>query len=76
LLPGSEERIFDKFYRASPNADAVAKVHGGTITASNGPGGGCEFILRLPLAGNAPKVDLAARLISLAGVRLQLTPLE
>ena len=69
LLPGSEDRVFEKFYRASPMADggrgsglglaicrAIAKVHGGSITAANQPGGGAEFVLRLPLAQNAPQV--------------------
>ncbi|MFZ5831158.1 MAG: ATP-binding protein [Planctomycetota bacterium] len=66
---GSEERLFDKFYRTSPAADsgrgsglglaicrAIAKAHGGTITAANRPGGGAEFVLRLPLAQDAPQV--------------------
>ena len=69
LAPGTEERIFAKFYRASPGADsgrgsglglaicrAVAQAHGGKITAQNRPGGGAEFVLRLPLAENAPRV--------------------
>ncbi len=71
LLSGAEERIFEKFYRGSPAADAgrgsglglaicraIARVHGGTITASNRPAGGAEFLLRLPLAENAPHVVL------------------
>jgi two-component system, OmpR family, sensor histidine kinase KdpD len=70
LPPGSEERIFEKFYRGNPTADAgrgsglglaicraVAKVHGGTIKASNRPGGGVEFTLRLPLPHNPPPVE-------------------
>ena len=69
LPPGAEERIFEKFYRASPTADggrgsglglaicrAIAKAHGGNVTASNRPGGGAEFVIRLPLAKNAPQV--------------------
>jgi two-component system sensor histidine kinase KdpD len=69
LPPGSEDRVFDKFYRASFSADsgrgsglglaicrAIAQVHGGTITAANRPDGGAEFVLRLPLAKDAPKV--------------------
>lgn len=69
LPPGSEEKIFGKFYRASATADAgrgsglglaicraIAKVHGGNITASNRPGGGAEFLLRLPLVKDAPQV--------------------
>ncbi|MDG3002643.1 sensor histidine kinase [Paludisphaera mucosa] len=71
LPPGSEERIFEKFYRASSSSDvgrgsglglaicrAVASVHGGTITASNRPAGGVEFLLRLPFPADPPKVEL------------------
>lgn len=69
LPPGSEARAFDKFYRASPGADAgrgsglglaigraIAQAHGGTIAARNRPGGGAEFVVRLPLAEDAPRV--------------------
>lgn len=66
---GSLERIFDKFFRASPQADsgrgsglglaicrAIAKAHGGNITAANRPGGGAEFIVQLPLSKDSPQV--------------------
>jgi two-component system sensor histidine kinase KdpD len=69
LPPGDEERIFDKFFRASPGADAgrgsglglaicraIVKAHGGSITASNRAGGGAEFAIRLPLAKDTPQV--------------------
>ncbi|MGI6414354.1 MAG: DUF4118 domain-containing protein [Thermoguttaceae bacterium] len=69
LAAGTEDRIFEKFYRASPIADsgrgsglglaicrAVAEAHGGKITAANRPGGGADFVLRLPLPVNAPQV--------------------
>jgi len=69
LPAGDEERIFDKFYRGVPTVDsgrgsglglaicrAIAKVHGGTITAANRPRGGAEFVVRLPLITNAPQV--------------------
>ena len=68
---GSEQRIFDKFFRATPSADggrgsglglaicrAIAKVHGGNITAANRPGGGAEFLLRLPMRKDSPQVAL------------------
>ncbi|MHB8861610.1 MAG: DUF4118 domain-containing protein [Pirellulaceae bacterium] len=69
LVPGSEDQIFEKFYRASPAFDAgrgsglglaicraVMQAHGGKITASNRPSGGAEFALRLPVSENAPHV--------------------
>jgi two-component system sensor histidine kinase KdpD len=69
LPAGAEERIFDKFYRASPTADggrgsglglaicrAIIKAHGGAIAAANRPGGGAEFVIRLPLPKDAPQV--------------------
>ncbi len=70
LPPGAEERIFEKFHRGSLSADAgrgsglglaicraIAGVHGGTISASNRPGGGAEFLLRLPLVETPPLVE-------------------
>ncbi len=69
LTPGTEDHIFEKFYRASPAFDAgrgsglglaicraVMQAHGGKITASNRPGGGAEFALRLPAFENVPQV--------------------
>ena len=71
LPPGSEERIFEKFYRATPTADAgrgsglglaicraIAKAHGGMITAHNRQSGGAEFRLELPMPQDVPEVDL------------------
>jgi two-component system, OmpR family, sensor histidine kinase KdpD len=71
LPSGSEERVFEKFYRASPTADggrgsglglaicrAVIKSHNGNIQASNLPGGGVEFVIQLPLPRNAPQVSV------------------
>jgi two-component system sensor histidine kinase KdpD len=68
---GSEERIFDKFFRASPTADggrgsglglaicrAIAKSHGGNVVASNRASGGAEFVMTLPLRKDSPKVLL------------------
>ena len=69
LPPGDEERIFEKFYRGSPVADAgrgsglglaicraIAKAHGGTIAAMNRPVRGAEFVLLLPLSKESPQV--------------------
>lgn len=66
---GFEERIFDKFFRATPTADggrgsglglaicrAIVKAHGGNITAANRSGGGAEFVIMLPLSNDSPKV--------------------
>lgn len=73
LPVGAEERIFDKFYRGMVTTSdagrgsglglaicrAIATVHGGTITASNRPTGGAEFVLRIPLAPNPPRVEIS-----------------
>ena len=68
LPPGAEERVFDKFYRGVANDSgrgsglglaicrAIAKVHGGTLTAANLPTGGAEFTLTLPLIVEPPQV--------------------
>lgn len=69
LVPGTEDRIFEKFYRACPAADsgrgsglglaicrAVVQAHGGKITAANRPGGGAEFVVRLRLPDDTPHV--------------------
>ncbi|MFO0917699.1 MAG: sensor histidine kinase KdpD [Planctomycetaceae bacterium] len=70
LPPGCEERIFEKFYRAANTTNdggrgsglglaicrAIVQAHGGTITASNLPTGGAEFVLRFPLPDEAPQV--------------------
>jgi two-component system sensor histidine kinase KdpD len=71
LPPGAEERIFEKFYRATEGTDrgrgsglglaicrAIAKAHGGNITARNRPGGGAEFEVRLPIGQEPPRVEI------------------
>ncbi len=64
LPTGEEERLFDKFYRASAHAEgaglglaicrAILEAHGGTIRAENRAGGGASFILAIP-SGTPPR---------------------
>ncbi len=68
LPAGAEERIFEKFYRATPNdggrgsglglaiCRAILTAHGGSITAANRPEGGAEFVVCLPKFRDAPQV--------------------
>jgi two-component system sensor histidine kinase KdpD len=64
---GSEERIFEKFYRASPKkaggtglglaiCRAIIEIHGGTIVASNRSKGGAVFRVTIPVVGSPPEV--------------------
>lgn len=68
---GSQDLIFDKFFRAHPSADggrgsglglaicrAIIKAHGGQISASNRPSGGAEFVFALPIMKNTPQVAI------------------
>jgi len=69
IAPGSEERIFEKFYRGREEGTEggvglglaicrlVVEAHGGMISASNRQGGGARFSLTLPLAGQPPHVE-------------------
>jgi signal transduction histidine kinase len=64
IPPGDIERIFERFQRVDPArsrksgggglglaiARQIALAHGGTLTASNRPGGGACFLLCLPRA--------------------------
>jgi two-component system sensor histidine kinase KdpD len=67
LAPGTEEAIFERYYRGTNGVDAgrgsglglaicraIMRLHGGTITASQRPAGGAEFVIRMPLAKNPP----------------------
>jgi K+-sensing histidine kinase KdpD len=65
LPPGEAGRLFDQFFRGKEARGAgaglglaicrgVVEAHGGTLTASNRPGGGALFAVRLPLVGRAP----------------------
>lgn len=72
LPPGSEEKVFDKFFRGSTIApdgrrgvglglaicEAIVVAHGGKITAANRPLGGAEFVVRLPCTETPPRVDV------------------
>lgn len=71
LPPGSEDIIFDRFYRGATGPDAgrgsglglaicraIIRLHGGTVRAANRPEGGAEFTIRLPLADNPPRLPV------------------
>jgi two-component system sensor histidine kinase KdpD len=73
LPPGSEERVFEKFFRgpAAPTSDgrrgvglglaickAIIQAHAGDISAANRPQGGAEFTISLPCEESAPRVLL------------------
>jgi two-component system, OmpR family, sensor histidine kinase KdpD len=64
LPAGSEDKVFDKFYRAQPEGGrgaglglaicrGIVRAHGGRIWAQNIPGGGVAFLFTLPLGDPA-----------------------
>jgi two-component system sensor histidine kinase KdpD len=69
LPPGTEKRIFEKFFRAQNNETrrgiglglaigrGIVEAHGGTISAENRPGGGAVLQFTLPRDANPPAVD-------------------
>lgn len=67
FAPGTEERVFEKFYRGEhigargaglglPICRAVVEAHGGSISAENRPSGGALLRVVLPLAGQIPSI--------------------
>jgi two-component system, OmpR family, sensor histidine kinase KdpD len=72
LPPGEENRVFEKFYRAREAGRSggvglglticrgIVEAHGGTISASNRPGGGAVFRFTLPHETAGPPVDVEA----------------
>lgn len=70
LPPELGERIFEPFVSGSGSSGLglsvsrqIAAMHGGTLLAGNGPGGGAQFVLTLPGAalGDEEDEDPAAR---------------
>jgi two-component system sensor histidine kinase KdpD len=64
LPPGSEDKVFEKFYQAQPPdgrgaglglaiCRGIVRAHGGRIWAQNLPGGGVAFLFTLPLGDQA-----------------------
>jgi two-component system sensor histidine kinase KdpD len=71
LPPGTETRVFEKFFRGNASPDsrrgvglglaicqAIVQAHGGRIRARNRPQGGAEFTVVLPRSEPAPQVTL------------------
>jgi signal transduction histidine kinase len=68
LLPGTEDRVFERFYRADASrtgggaglglaiARRIVAGHGGSIRAENAEGGGAAFTIELPVAAALPGV--------------------
>jgi two-component system sensor histidine kinase KdpD len=66
LPPGDPERLFAKFQRGRDEGNtggaglglaicrAIIVAHGGTIAASQRPGGGARFVFTLPTEGAGP----------------------
>jgi two-component system sensor histidine kinase KdpD len=74
LPSGSEEKIFDKFFRGStitPDGRrgvglglaicrAIVEAHEGTITAQNRAKGGAEFVISFPCTETPPQIEAEA----------------
>jgi two-component system sensor histidine kinase KdpD len=75
---GSEDKVFDKFFRGSTVApdgrrgvglglaicQAIAIAHDGKISAFNRPQGGAEFVVRLPCTEAPPQIDVEESTVS------------
>jgi two-component system sensor histidine kinase KdpD len=69
LPPGTESRVFDKFFRIRPNESrrgiglglaivrGIVQAHGGQVSAANRSGGGAVFRFTLPITGTPPLLD-------------------
>ncbi|OHD17854.1 MAG: hypothetical protein A2Y38_13140 [Spirochaetes bacterium GWB1_59_5] len=65
LMSGTEDRVFERFYRADSSrasggaglglaiARRIVEGHGGTIRAENAAGSGAAFIIELPVTASA-----------------------
>ena len=72
LPSGTEQRVFQKFFRAAPTdarrgiglgltiSKGIVHAHGGTISAENRPQGGARFLITLPTDEIPPKVNVSA----------------
>jgi two-component system sensor histidine kinase KdpD len=68
LPPGSESRIFEKFFRRGPSGGGVGlglaicrgivEAHEGRLVAENRADGGAVFRIRLPIVGTAPALPI------------------
>ncbi len=68
LTPGTESRIFEKFFRVAPPevsgaglglaiVRAIVQAHGGSVLAQTRPGGGSVFQVAIPIGGTPPTVE-------------------
>lgn len=68
LAPGSEQQVFEKFYRGRhagvpgvglglPICRGIVQAHGGRLAALSRPGGGACFRVTLPQQGTPPAVE-------------------
>ncbi|MBK9266444.1 MAG: DUF4118 domain-containing protein [Polyangiaceae bacterium] len=68
FVPGTEERVFEKFFRGEhagksgaglglPICRAIVEAHGGVISAENRPSGGALVRIVLPQVGQVPSIQ-------------------